>query len=421
MKYVIGLIIATFLFLSLLPLSAVVLAKPQIWEIRSIDTMKMSRDKARAKLDDLAFDKVIDWEMQSIKMMGANYVAIDTPYDAEFRPFLNRWVTSARKHGLAVWFRGNWSNWEGWFDYPKNLTPDEHIAKTHDFITKNADLFVNNDIFEACPECENSGYWQQPADNNKYQLFIRNERFSLEDAFSTIQKNIHTNYISIIGGRAKDVLDQRTFTKLENVATIDHYAKNPANYEQYIAYFNNRFQTKVLFSEIGAPIPDIHGNMNEDEQADFIDQVLSLLYKHRQQVVGLNYWVLSDGTTALYNDDGSERKALGVLKKYFLPGAIAGEVKNPLGDRLANVQIKTGDSLNSTTTDKNGRYYLILPQGDSLIEVGGKEFTAISKSFKIEKDAHFIYNEVIEPKHQGLLYRLRLFLRKVFYVNKKTK
>ena len=81
--------------------------------------MKYSRDLAREKLDDPSFDKIIDKQMADISATGANYVAIGTPYDAEFIPMLKRWVASARKHNLHVWFRGNFSGWEEWFDYPK--------------------------------------------------------------------------------------------------------------------------------------------------------------------------------------------------------------------------------------------------------------------------------------------------------------
>ncbi|MDP3888564.1 MAG: hypothetical protein Q8Q24_00825, partial [bacterium] len=90
-----------------------------IMEFKSIDTMKYSRDIAREKLNDPSFDKVIDTQVKNIADTGATHVAIATPYDEEFLPILKRWVSSARKYNLKVWFRGNWSGWEGWFDYPK--------------------------------------------------------------------------------------------------------------------------------------------------------------------------------------------------------------------------------------------------------------------------------------------------------------
>jgi len=90
----------------------------QHWDIKSIDTMKYSRDSAQVALHDPKFNEVIDAHVKRIADTGANYVAIDTPYDAEFNPVLKQWVAAARKYHLHVWFRGNFSGWEGWFDYP---------------------------------------------------------------------------------------------------------------------------------------------------------------------------------------------------------------------------------------------------------------------------------------------------------------
>lgn len=82
---------------------------PKWWAFQSVDTMKHSRDLAREKLHDDSYDAVIDREVRSIADIGATHVAIATPYDEEFVPYLKRWVSAARKYHLAVWFRGNFS------------------------------------------------------------------------------------------------------------------------------------------------------------------------------------------------------------------------------------------------------------------------------------------------------------------------
>src|SRR3989344_7391314 len=112
----------------------------KFWKVQSIDTMKYSRDLSREKLEDKSFDSIIDDTMKKISATGATHVSIGTPYDSEFLPILKRWVDSARKNGLKVWFRGNWSGWEGWFGYPK-ISRDEHIALTENFILNNPNLF----------------------------------------------------------------------------------------------------------------------------------------------------------------------------------------------------------------------------------------------------------------------------------------
>ena len=121
------------------------------WEIQSIDTVKYSRDVAREKAKDFSYDEIIDNQVRLIAETGATHVAIGTPYDSEFVPFLSRWVKAARKYNLNVWFRGNLSGWEGWFGY-KKITRAEHIQKIREFILGNGGLFAEGDIFSSCPE-----------------------------------------------------------------------------------------------------------------------------------------------------------------------------------------------------------------------------------------------------------------------------
>jgi hypothetical protein len=85
-------------------------ATDRFFKIQAIDTMKYSRDKAREGLS----DEVIESQVRAIKESGATHVALGTPYDPEFVPFMKKWVTAARKYGLLVWFRGNASGWEKW-------------------------------------------------------------------------------------------------------------------------------------------------------------------------------------------------------------------------------------------------------------------------------------------------------------------
>src|SRR3989344_1486296 len=74
----------------------------KFWQVQAVDTMKFSRDMARAKLNDPEFDVVINQQIHAIADTGANYVAIGTPYDDEFVPILKRWVAAARRYGLSV-------------------------------------------------------------------------------------------------------------------------------------------------------------------------------------------------------------------------------------------------------------------------------------------------------------------------------
>ena len=382
-----------------------------LWPVRSVDTMKTSRDKARVRLYDLKFDEEIEKELLAVKNLGANYVAIDTPYDDEFLPYLKRWVKQARKTGLKIWFRGNWSSWEGWFDYPKNLTPERHQAKTAEFIETHPNLFKDEDIFDPCPECENAGFWKQPDDNEKYNEFLRNQRIVLKNSFSKIKRRVHTNIFSIIGGRAKEVLDKKTLDALDNLVTIDHYIKNPSSMAEYIDYFSQNFQTKVLVGEFGAPIPDINGSMDENQQAIFIDEVFQKLYKNKTDVFGINYNVLSQGTTKLLNDDGTERQAVGVIKNYFMPGVVKGIVTNTLGDQLKNIPVKTGDGLNITATGRQGHYTIVIPASTVDIAVGGNKYKTVVQKEVVGRGAEITRDVVLEPQKIGFIYRIRLTIQ----------
>src|SRR3990167_8157982 len=75
---------------------SIISARERFFQVQSIDTMKYSRDVAREKLKDFSYDKEIETQVKNIAETGASHVAIATPYDDEFLPFLRRWVKAAR-------------------------------------------------------------------------------------------------------------------------------------------------------------------------------------------------------------------------------------------------------------------------------------------------------------------------------------
>src|SRR5690554_3348505 len=102
-------IISVFVFLTLVSSKNLAVAKTKHWEIQSIDTMKISRDLAREKSEDETFDEIINHQVKLIAETGATHVAIGTPYDEEFIPYMEKWVDASRRYDLNVWFRGNFS------------------------------------------------------------------------------------------------------------------------------------------------------------------------------------------------------------------------------------------------------------------------------------------------------------------------
>lgn len=292
---------------------------PVIWEIESIDTMKYSRDLAREKSKSSEFDEEIEYQVRNIKEMGASHVAIGTPYDEEFTPFLERWVTAARKHRLNVWFRGNFSGWEEWFDY-EEITPQEHQEKLEEFILNNPDLFRDGDIFSPCTECENGamGDPRLTGRGREFIGFLISEYDIANSAFDRIDKDVMVNF-PMNGDVAGVIMNKETTAALGGIVVIDHYVKSPEQLAEDVKYYAARSGGKVILGEVGVYIPNIHGTMTDLEQAQWLEQALTLLAEE-ENLLGMNYWVFSDGTTQLWERDTRiKRKAADVLQSFYKP------------------------------------------------------------------------------------------------------
>lgn len=324
MKLFIGIFIivfvSAFLMLFLHNVPAYHLRNPlvdQRWEIESIDTMKLSRDQARLAMQSKDYDQVIDMQMSEIADTGANYVAIGTPYDEEFVPVLKRWVKSARKYGLHIWFRGNFSGWEGWFGYAR-IGRATHMQMTREFILSHKDLFQNGDLFSSCPECENGAKIDtgNQQDITDYKAFLIADYQTTKQAFSDINKNVESNLYAMNGHLATLVMDPETTKALDGLVVIDHYVKTPEQTASDIRALAAQSGGKVVLGEFGVPIPDINGPMSEAEQKDWIEKLLYLL-RDIPDLRGINYWTSSGGSTSLWKEDGTPRAAVDVIKRFY--------------------------------------------------------------------------------------------------------
>ena len=322
------------------------------FSVQSVDTMKVSRDLAREKLSDPTFDTVIQQQVQNIKNVGATYVAVGTPYDEEFVPYLTRWVTAARKVGLHVWFRGNFSGWEGWFDYP-SITRDQHLQKLEAFITAHPELFATGDIFTPCHECENGGPGdpRSTGDVAGFRAFTIAERNTAQAAFAKIHKDVYAGYFGTNGDVASLIMDQDTTSQLGGVVTVDHYVQSDADMARDVQAYETQANAKVMIGEFGSPIPDINGDQTPEEQAAWLDKTLHVLATN-PGVVGVNYWAATDSSTELWNADGSPRPAVAVLEKYYKPKTAAVSITDDVAEPLANAHVST--TLQSKTTDGKG-------------------------------------------------------------------
>ncbi len=325
------------------------------WPVQAVDTVKYSRDLAREKLNNESFDAVINKQVVNIASLGATHIVIATPYDKEFFPFLKRWVNAGRKNNLKIWFRGNWSGWEGWFSYGV-ISREEHISKTKNFILDNPDLFESGDIFTACPECENGGPTGDPrfsGDVAGHRKFLIDEHNVMASSFKKIGKNVVYNFNSMNGDVARLIMDKATTKALGGVVTIDHYVRTSEKLVSDIKDFSEKSGGKVVLGEIGVPIPDIHGRLNDSEQAKWMDDTLNKLVK-MPEVIGINYWLSYGGSTSLWSEKGNIKPIAGTIKNFYKPKLLTGYIMDALDKPISNASIKNGYA--TSTSESNGYF-----------------------------------------------------------------
>lgn len=327
---------------------------PAWWSVQSIDTMKYSRDLSREKIADTSFNEVINTQIDEIAKTGATHVGIATPYDEEFVPMLSRWVNAARQHNLKVWFRGNFSGWEQWFEY-KTITRDEHVSLLSTFITKHPELFIEGDIFTPCPECENGGPGdpRKTGDVNGHRLFLITEYTAATDAFRKIGKGVRVGYFSMNYDVAKIIMDKATTEAVGGIVTIDHYVKSPKALLGDIQAIAKQSGGQVFLGEFGAPIPDIHGDMTEEAQSAWLADAFALLAKE-PAVIGINYWVNRGGSTQLWSEEGIAQKAVATVTAAFTPPFVSGRLVNQINKPIAKAKITY--QKNETYSDSLGRF-----------------------------------------------------------------
>lgn len=371
--------------------------------------MKYSRDRAR-----LGFDKSLyTQQLSDIKKLGAEYVAIDTPYDEEFYPFLKQWVDSAHSLGLHVWFRGNFSSWEGWFGYQRTLSRSEHKELTQQFIANHPSIFSDKDSFTACPECENgvAGNPLITGDMKGYKQFMIDELTTVEETFSMIHKHVYSNWFSMNPDVAQKILDNDTVEKLHNLIVLDCYVKNSNQLQDRLAYLHKKFpHAKLFLGEFGAPIPHINGYMNDNQQAQFVDSILTSVYQENK-VIGVNYWVSSGGSTALFSDYEVPKPVASVIQDYFIPKTISGSIKDELGQPLSGVTVNVQNSNRETTTDHNGKYSLAVPQKKTRLLFSSPYYSRGSLDIPQDSKTIFTADCILKPVQPSIFYMIRVMLQ----------
>lgn len=401
----------SFAFISTQPL----FAATSFWKVQAVDTMKNSRDLARNKEYQATIPPLLVKKASELK---ATHIVVDTPYDEEFYPVTYKWVQEARKNGLKVWFRGNFSGWEGWFDYPKFTNIDEHHKKTYAFITSHPELFEEGDIFTPAPEPEN-GIIEDPRGSDKkaviFNKFLVDSYNNCVKAINQIQKKVTCGYFSVNGDIARLIITKDTVEKTGGVIVIDHYVTDPIRFGNDIDYLYKKFSAKVVLGEFGAPIPGINRIVSEEEQARQIESFINELYKRKEYVEGVNYWVLDGGSTSLLKENRIAKKAFYTIASYYNPITVNGVVKDSLGEVLSGIDVYVDQANTRTKTDKNGYYELSLPANkDYTIHAGNSEYQDFHNTIKGKEGQVINLDFTLAQVSESLLYKVRYFFTHLF-------
>ncbi len=381
------------------------------WPNQCVDTMKYSRDAAREYIQRSDFDFFLEQEMTLIQKSGANCVAIGTPYDEEFVPYLTAWVNKARQYNLRIWFRGNMSGWEGWFDYDRFTNTEQHREGVANLITKHPELFKQGDIFTPAPEPENGilGDPQQSVTNREnFVKFLPEAYDNCVQSFAQINISVTCGYFSVNGDVANEIFTKDLLDKTGNVLVIDHYVSSPQKLIADIQDFNKRFGVPIMLGEFGAPIPDIHGSLTDDEQAEFIENSFAELFKNKNIVAGVNYWVLRGGSTSVVNDGSETRPAFGILQKYFRPAQIKGTVMNSLKKPQAGVIVEIPEYGMTTKTDSLGKYSLVVPARDVQVKISDPVWWSDQTGQHLLNQQQLVTQDfIVEPYQKSFWYKVK--------------
>ncbi len=383
-----------------------------MFKVQSIDTMKYSRDRAGQFLEDPSSHQAfVDKQMELIAAAGATHVAIDTPYDEKFLPVLTLWVNSARAHHLLVFFRGNFSGWEGWYGYAK-ISRDDHERLLTKFIRSNASLFVPDDIFTPCTECENGGPGdpRQTGDTEGYNTFLVEEKKIADAEFSNIRRQV-TVYTSMNADIARYVITPSVAHDLGGTILIDHYTTSTEQFSGDVKMLGELLHANIGIGEFGTPIPDLNGVMSDTEQAKFVQDTLDGLYQGTGVVPLMNYWVLKGGSTALINDDDTLRSSYRILSSFYKAPYLYGTISNSLGEPVIGTTMVIGSTTKRIVRDN--AYNLYLPEFYRSITVtkpGYKDVTLRLPAVLATSSRRDIY---LSPTQPTFFYNMKLLIRKL--------
>lgn len=298
------------------------------WSIKSVSSMKETKDKI-CNQDSISF--INSWIDKAVQL-GANYIAVETPYDnpacGSSVAYTKAWVDAIHARGLYVWHRHMPLAFEGIYDVTKNSSIN-YLPLIADYIKTNPTFFKAGDIFSPIPEPQNGGisgitYCPQNicifGSASIFNKWLRDAMTTSESAFGSIGLGgkMKIGYFGFDGFVAwgdnnpdwHGILEDSTVQAMGNI-TIDHY---PEIVGDTMENDLNEIQTKY------PNMPIIIGEWGTITGGDITAQVYkSMQAAIRPNVIGFNYWHMGmGGNEKLINDDFTNRANFDAVKSFFL-------------------------------------------------------------------------------------------------------
>jgi len=277
--------------------------------------------------------------VQKIVELGANYVAISTPYDnppcdgkgGDSTSVATMWVNSIRARGLKVWHRHTALAFEGIYGVKKDGGID-FIPLIQNWIIAHKNLIKPGDIFTPFPEPDSAGingftYCSEGVcqfdDAANFNRWLRNAMTAVK---TTLQQqgitDVNVGYFGFSGFTVwgdhnpdwlgKSILAPETVQAMGNI-TIDHY---PENVSESMALGLDQMQA-VFGKQVDIIIGE-WGTITENKPAEVqVKEAMDQATKN-PSVKGVNYWNLGPSANeALINDDYSNRPSFAVVQSFF--------------------------------------------------------------------------------------------------------
>jgi hypothetical protein len=276
---------------------------PAPWAIRSVDTMKLSRDTRAKPLTDTQIAALVRLDVR----LHLTHITVDVYYDDP--AYMARWVRAIRAVHLHVWFRAHWYAWETHREKHGDMTPDAYIEATRQFLQQHVDLVQNGDIFDFCPEPENGAYWfdrygdgwswRDAAAKKEFNSFVRSGVYMASTTLANRGRSqVLVTAISVNESIATRLFSKPTAARLELI-TLDLYPEGGAT-DPAVATARLLAEIERVHQHWNLPILiGEHGYSRDRAVSDAIQaRVLAAelaALARLPYLRGLNYWVDAGG------------------------------------------------------------------------------------------------------------------------------